>query len=250
VPDPSSDPPRQRSELAQSLLGALSRQSDRTLSSPHLLPTRLAMATAEVLPVDGASISVASEIRVPLGASDDDACTAERLQFTLGEGPCLSAVESLRPQIATEAKIAQLWPSFYEGFASKTPYRSVASVPLAWSGQRLGAVDVYWTDPDAADRFPTASAEALAGFLTPSLLSSPFSGSRLDVAQPAWLGAPAAQQRMDVWKAIGLVSTAQNLPAPDALAAIRAFAYARDTTVDEVSGQLLSGSLAAETLDD
>jgi hypothetical protein len=62
------------------------------LAGPELLPVRLARAAVRVLPgVAGAGISVLADpgMRVPLGASDEDAATAERLQFTVGEGPCL-----------------------------------------------------------------------------------------------------------------------------------------------------------------
>jgi hypothetical protein len=78
------------------------------LPGPELLPTRLMKAAAAVLPVAAAGISIfiSSGHRVPLGASDDTAALAERLQFTSGEGPCLSAHATNRATWVTNAQMA------------------------------------------------------------------------------------------------------------------------------------------------
>jgi hypothetical protein len=66
--------------------------------------------------VAGAGIGVLADpgMRVPLGASDEDAATAERLQFTVGEGPCLQAHSSARPVYTPAAVFAARWPLLYE----------------------------------------------------------------------------------------------------------------------------------------
>ncbi|MDQ2838176.1 MAG: GAF domain-containing protein [Actinomycetota bacterium] len=244
----NKDPNHRSNSVATSFLGALSKLTDPQLFGPDLLPTRLAIAAAEVLAVEAAGISVIADIRVPLGASSADACTAERLQFTAGEGPCLSAVAAIDTQVASENEIARRWPAFYDGFVTKTPFRSVASVPLFSQGSQLGAVDFYGTKPDSVGDLLLDDAELVAEYITLFLLQTPFtSDSERDVAQPAWLDAPAAQHRMDVWKAIGLISVAQLLTAPDALSVIRGFAYSHDESVDEVSDKLMSGALTAES---
>jgi len=80
----------------------------------ELLPVRLARACVQVLPVDGASISVLTEdFRYPLGASDDTANAAERLQFTQGEGPCLDALRTNSPVQANAQDIYRRWPLLY-----------------------------------------------------------------------------------------------------------------------------------------
>lgn len=60
-------------------------------------------------------------MRVPLGASDEDAATAERLQFTVGEGPCLQAHSSARPVYTPAAVFAARWPLLYEELTARTP---------------------------------------------------------------------------------------------------------------------------------
>jgi hypothetical protein len=60
------------------------------LRGPELLPVRVARACAQMLQVDGAGLSLVdtAQQRMPLGASSEEAATAERLQFTVGAGPC------------------------------------------------------------------------------------------------------------------------------------------------------------------
>src|SRR6478735_9204456 len=75
---------------------------------PELLPVRLAIACVRVLPVAGAGLSALAhpDLRLPIGASDDVAGYVERLQFTHGEGPCLTAYATGRPQMMTASEVA------------------------------------------------------------------------------------------------------------------------------------------------
>src|SRR3954465_839019 len=85
------------------------------LPGPELLPERLARACARVLPVDGAGISLffASDRRLPLGASAPASAEAERPQFTVGEGPCLSSHATGDIVIADEETMRSTWPAYY-----------------------------------------------------------------------------------------------------------------------------------------
>ena len=72
---------------------AYAQLREAAVAGPELLPTRLAKACTRVLPIDGAGISMftAPTMRIPIGASDDTATIAERLQFTVAQGPCIDA---------------------------------------------------------------------------------------------------------------------------------------------------------------
>jgi hypothetical protein len=56
---------------------------------PGVPPTALSAAAAEVLGVGGAGLSLVDSLRVPLGASGEEARWAELLQTTLREGAVL-----------------------------------------------------------------------------------------------------------------------------------------------------------------
>ena len=56
-------------ELAERYLRAVAANGD---GDPALLPAALSRACVDVLPVDGAGVSITGALRVPLGASGDD----------------------------------------------------------------------------------------------------------------------------------------------------------------------------------
>jgi hypothetical protein len=102
--------------------------------------------------VDGAGISLTAEIRVPLAATSPDAVTAEALQTTIVEGPCLTAAAHRTTLVADASSLATTWLIFGSALTSRTQFRSVVSVPLQTKvGSVFGAVDhLYSADADAA----------------------------------------------------------------------------------------------------
>src|SRR6476646_3040512 len=90
--------------IAASFESALAGVSGPELAGPELLPVRLACACAETLGVDGVGISLVdgAQQHVPLGASSEWAADAERLHFTVGEGPCMSSQNTRQPVLAGE----------------------------------------------------------------------------------------------------------------------------------------------------
>src|SRR4051812_29019482 len=116
-----------------------------------LLPTVLTTTCVEVLGVDGAGLSLVDTLRVPLAASDEHVRRAERLQTTLGEGPCLAAAAAAEPLMASQVSMGALWPTFHRELTKQTSFQSVVAVPLASPGERpFAALDLYshGADPD------------------------------------------------------------------------------------------------------
>jgi len=219
------------------------------LPGPELLPERLARACARVLPVDGAGISLffASDRRLPLGASDPVSAEAERLQFTAGEGPCLSAHAEGAPVVADESTIGARWPAFHDALVTRTPIRGTISLPLRNGLEGIGALDLYVVPPNDVAALSLQDAltvtEEIAAVLQEQSLHD-----RQHSDGPAWLDAPAAQQRSTVWQAIGFVNAALRVPSPDALALLRAHAYSSGQSVDDFAGQVLDREVEVDEL--
>jgi hypothetical protein len=211
----------------------------------ELLPARLALGCARVLAVDGAGISLADELRVPLGASDEQTAAAERLQATVGEGPCLSAHDSGKPLAAELEEIANSWPIFHDLLITRTAFRSVASVPLQTAAVRIGALDLYSTGAKDISAVPLEQAGELAQVIAVTLLIAPDVPTLTGDSEPSWLRAPPARERLQVWKAIGLLNAAQGMDSSSALSVLRGYAYANQTTLDHVAGKLVAGGLSA-----
>ncbi|GAB3348858.1 GAF domain-containing protein [Modestobacter lapidis] len=201
-----------------------------------------------MLPVDGAGLSLAfaPDRRLPLGASDDTAALAERLQFTVGEGPCQAAHATGERVVAGEAEIGSRWPAFAELLTTRTPFRAVLSVPLADELRGIGALDVFLAPPrDVRDvRLPDVLAVATAIAAT---LSNPTTAPHREEG-PAWLDAPAADRRALVWQAIGYVNAGLEVSSTDALALLRGHAWAQGRDLDDVARAVLEQQLPLQNL--
>ena len=214
------------------------------LAAVELLPTLLARACANVLGVDGAGISVfADDFRVPLGASDPVSAIAERLQFTLGVGPCLDAFRSAEPFRGDREHIGRRWPLFYAELVSRTRYQSIVSMPIQLGRSTGGAVDLYQRQADDVEALSLADMTAVMRCIVDALRWDA-AQKAVDVPGPGWLHGPTAQDRVRVWVAIGMLDQEFDLSAPDALARLRAYAHAHDQSVDDVAGSLGEGHLA------
>jgi hypothetical protein len=230
-------------DIVQQFTAQLSA-AERDLPGPELLPERLARACAAVLPIDGAGLSAffSEDRRLPLGASDPTSATAERLQFTVGEGPCLSAHSTGEPVFADERDMQARWPGFSDLLLTHSPVRGVISLPLHGALQDVGALDLYVHEHRDIRSVGLADTFAVLAVLTDTFARAMADEPRSD-SGPAWLDAPAAGRRSMVWQAIGMVDVGLDIRGPDALALLRAYAFGHDTDLDAVAGDLVERRL-------
>lgn len=216
----------------------------------EMLPVRLSQATADVLNVPGAGLSVLDRIvRVPLGASNDAADTAERLQFTFGEGPCLAALNAGAPIRADEVEIKRRWPALYAELVATTSYRSVVSIPVQAGLSLAGALDLYLVGPAEAGTVNLADVGVVAAQISAALTLASVATTRAESRPgPGWLYGPTPGNRMMVWVAIGMVNSHHHVNSADALAILRAWAYSHDRLVDDIAHDLVNRTLAIEQL--
>lgn len=210
-------------------------------ADPDLLPERLARAAAAVLPVDGVGLSVhgTADLRTPLAASSDWAATAEALQFTAGQGPCILSAESRLPVFATGALLADRWPVFHELLVTHTPVRGVLALALPGRLRGVGDMDLYFTDPDGPAAIDVDEARCVAELLSAHLAPAADWSVWTRSDAPGWPNTPAARRRGQLWLAVGMVISALRVSAADALALLRGHAYAADRNVDELAADLI-----------
>jgi hypothetical protein len=234
--------------VAQRFQAACLDVAEPELVAVELLPTLLVRACAKVMGVAGAGISVfAEDFRVSLGASDRDAATAEQLQFTLGEGPCLCAYRTAEPFRGDEARIRHKWPLFYDELVSRTPYRPSFRCRSGSADPPGGALDLYQPEPTGMDTLSFDDFVVVVGCIVDALSwqTLPEAGN---LPGPGWLHGPTAQRRTSTWIAIGMLNYEYDLSARDALARLRAYAYAHDQALDDVTERLVRRTLPLDSL--
>jgi hypothetical protein len=233
-------------DIALRFARALATDTGDPLDDPGLL-TR---AADSVLAADGVGLSVHEKatLRTPLAASNEPAATVERVQFTAGEGPCMLAAEVGLPVFATENLLSSRWPVFYDMIVTHTPVRSVLALPLPGALKGLVVLDVCFLDPAGPGIIDIFAARTVARMVAERLDRAADWSPALRSEDPPWASNQGAQRRAAVWVAVGRVSMALTIPAPDALALMRGHAYATDRTVDDLAADLVGRHVRPDQL--
>jgi hypothetical protein len=124
-------------------------------------------ATLTVPGCDHASLMVWRDgTRRTAAASDAVARQIDKLELALGSGPCIEAVESSRPQIASDLTRGGRWPALTERVVAETPVRGALSVRLPVDRANVGALNLFSDAPSALDSTSVEHAVVLGAFAT------------------------------------------------------------------------------------
>jgi hypothetical protein len=231
--------------IATRFAAALGAETSRGPGPPELLPVRLARACAATLGVDGAGLSVvdAAGTRIPLGSSTAHAACAERLQFTVGAGPCWEAQETRQPVFALLADLRRRWPPFADLLTAQTPFRAVVALPLREDLAGAGALDLYSTDDARVPDLDVFAAMAVGELVTAALSEAAVWSDWPAERGPDWLHGPDARRRSAVLRAAGRAAMALETDPATALDLLRAAAYADGRSLEDVAEDLEQGRL-------
>ncbi|MGW1752302.1 GAF and ANTAR domain-containing protein [Streptomyces sp. NPDC002092] len=217
---------------------------------PDDVPQALCRACVELLPVTGASVSIASgpTVRAMWCASDSTAARLAETQYTLGDGPCQSAIERAAAVLAddlTEEPDAVRWPVFAHE-AVGLGVQAVFSLPLGLEGATIGTLDLYRRTPGALssrDLRVALWARDAVTFALVNLSAGHDSGERAsEEGVASWMEA-SESDHSEVYQAVGMVMVQLNLGAEQALDRMRARAFAQGRTVTEVARDVLVRTL-------
>lgn len=237
-------------DIASCFTQALEAGSGSDSADVDLLPERLAHAA--VLPVDGVGLSIhgGPDLRTPLAASGEVAAEVERLQFTVGRGPCLLAATSALPVFATEELLHRRWPPFADLLVTRTPFRSILALSLPGRLRGVGCMDLYFRAADGPMSIDVDEARCVAELVADRLGPAADWSVWTPGEDPGWPTTPAARRRGRLWMAVGMVMVARQVPAQAALALLRARAYATERTADDLADDLVDRRTAPEELED
>ena len=207
-------------------------------------PERICQLCVELIDVAGAGISVVTQTgnRGAVCATDEVAAMIEELQFSLGEGPCVDAVNAGRPVLIPDlakphAVDVSRWPAFMSA-AADVGIRAVFAFPLAVGAVRVGALDLYRNQAGELSIEQLAGALLAADAAAIALLS-------MDVNADTFSGdaAEGADYHLEVHRATGMVQEQLGVSTADALLRLRAKAFADDRPISEVAADVIARRL-------
>lgn len=235
---PMSSVPAERDRLQRVLTAIAQRRAATDASDAEVL----CMATIDILDVGGAGISVhgPSGAIYSVGVAGPDMARLHELERTLGEGPCIDAFNHRNPTAEPDlAEVSKLrWPAFCAEALLRTSARAAFGYPLRMGDECFGALNLYNTraGPLTADQHEDAL--LLADLSTRNILTNPDPEQTQEAPALEILGAIHIQ--VEVHQATGMVSAQLSVPVADALALLRARAFAEGRTIGEVAADVVA----------
>jgi hypothetical protein len=227
-------------------LGAVTRALlaiARDVEDDRVLAAEICRACVQGLDIDGAAISLltADPLRETVFASDATADLLEDLQFSLGEGACIDAAVSRRPVLVADmndpAQTAR-WPVYAAAVAEQTGVRAIFALPLQWGAIDVGVLDLYRRAPGALSAAQMRDALSAADAATLILL-----GLRSDPGDDDQAWDRSWGNRAQIHQATGMVVAQLGVSAADALARLRAHAFAEQRLLGDVARDVVARRL-------
>jgi hypothetical protein len=177
----------------------------------------------------------------------------DELQFTFGEGPCIDAYAAGRPVLVADIGHAneRRWPAF-TGAALDAGVRAVFALPATVASTKVGILDLFRTSPG-----PLTDADLTGGLLAAELAVVPLldllgddeadDGSELaDRGADGW-NQLLTLERVEVYQATGMLMGQLDAGPAEALARLRAHAFATGQTASEVAWAIVERRLSLDS---
>jgi hypothetical protein len=208
----------------------------------RVLAEQVCRAYVGGLDVDGAALSLltASTASQTLCATDATAELLEELQFSLGQGACVEAAVTGRPVLIADLHDTtgvSRWPIFAAAVEEQSDVGALFALPLQWGTINLGVLDLYRKTPGSL-----SDAQLRDAMRATDMAALMFLGARTDPGDGAWLD-HSVHGRAEIHQATGMVLAQLGVSATDALARMRAYAFAEQRLLSDVAHDVVSRRL-------
>lgn len=223
---------------AWSAVRTLAEHDNATMSARHAC-----MACERAVSADGVGLSLSrgSTLSEPVHATGV-AADVEELQFSIGEGPCLDALAERAPVLVTDladGENGRRWPAFAPA-AVRYGVRSAFSFPLLMGAIRVGVLDLYRLRPQPLTKDEVADVLVYADV---AMLLAMRSAQSAQTERHDIVGTALDERRAEVHQASGMVSVQLGITVDNALARLRAYAYASDLRLIDVARDVVARRL-------
>lgn len=216
------------------------------------LADALCTTCVDLFGVDGAAVSLVLDgtSTGTFGSSSPSSRQLDEYQFTYGEGPCLDAVATRESVLVPDldSPTEQRWPAF-RGAVLGEGIRGVFAVPIMLTSVCVGALDLFRARPGPLGGNALAGALLAAELAAAPLLDliSEVGDDEQDETSSRTVEAtgtlPPEMDRVEVHQATGMLISALDVDAAEALVRLRAHAVATDQTASQVARAIIERRL-------
>jgi hypothetical protein len=198
----------------------------------------LCRAAVRRLGMDGASVTVISGgvARELVCASDEVSARLDELQFTTGEGPGADDFRAGSPTLIRDLdSVAGQWPGFVP-MAVAAGARAMFLFPLQAGAIRVGALSLYRAQPGSLAGEELGDALVFADIALRLLLDASAGLTGAAGYRPM---DGLSEARAEIHQATGMISVQLGVSLEEALVRLRAHAFASNTALGDVAGQVV-----------
>lgn len=205
-----------------------------SLSREESLTVRLCEAGRRMLEAEGASMTLdyAGNGRLMVHATDEWSARLDDLQDVVGEGPSFEAAHTGEVVVARIGDGDESrWALFADRLNDMGFIGTMVAVPLRADLSVLGVLSLHRRGPDQDEDL--VSARFLGATVGTALLQDPRVGRPDQVATEAWA------TRSQIHQATGMIVAQVGVRTEDAMALLRGQAFARNTSLLDVSQDII-----------
>lgn len=198
-----------------------------------------AVCSSAVQLVDGcdhASLMLRRSGRVDtVAASDDIARQIDELERTLGEGPCLDAIDDNEPDqhMCADLTEGSKWPDLARLILEQTEVHGMAGFRLRQDGQRVGALNVFSDTAGALTEHSLDQAIMLTAFTSVTLAA-------LERGEEATTLRRGLESNREIGKAVGLLMAMHDIDDDRAFEMLAKVSQEMNVKVAEVAAQVVA----------
>lgn len=224
----------------------IARARSAVARDPRGLPQALSTTATEIVGVAGAGIVLMADGRAvgTMCVSDHRTEVVEDLQFACAEGPSCDAYRDRRPVVVPDLDAMEpgRWLAFGPG-ALDVGVRAAFGFPLLVDTVCLGVLDLYHDAPGALADGQMQDAQIMAHLAAEAVLGWQAVGEALEVP---WQLEHVPLHRAVVHQASGMISVQASTSVENALALLRAHAFAEGRSVGDLAADVVAGRFRFE----
>jgi transcriptional regulator with GAF, ATPase, and Fis domain len=170
-----------------------------------------------------------------VAASDEVARGIDDLERSVGEGPCLDAIDESEPDthICSDLTSGSQWPKLAEQILQKTQVKGMAGFRIRQDGQKVGALNVFSDTPGALTDHSLEQAIMLTAFASVAMAA-------LDRGEEATTLRRGLQSNREIGKAIGLLMAMHDIDDERAFQMLSTVSQEMNIKLAQVASQVIA----------
>ena len=170
-----------------------------------------------------------------VAASDDIARQIDAIEYALGEGPCLDAIDESEPDqhICSDLTSGSRWPVLAARIMEQTEVRGMAGFRIRQDGQKVGALNVFSDTPGALTDHSLEQAVMLTAFASVALAA-------LDRGEEASTLRRGLESNREIGKAIGLLMAMNEIDDDQAFQMLSKVSQEMNIKLAQVANQVIA----------